>query len=76
MTRHEKRRMIAAELWAKPSWSNRRLAALLGVDAKTISAVRRELLETGEIVDFDTLIGTDGIWRPATMSPFEQSPED
>jgi ParB-like chromosome segregation protein Spo0J len=49
LTRKQKRTLIRQELLNKPSWSGRALARLLGVDNKTVEAVRQELLSNEEI---------------------------
>jgi DNA-binding MarR family transcriptional regulator len=61
----EKVALIEAALLADPEHSNRLIAEPLGVDHKTVAAIRRQLIEDGRIDDHARLLGADGKWRPA-----------
>ncbi len=66
LSREQKRALIANELrWRKANISNSRLAAVLGVDPKTVGSVRGELVAAGEIPDLDEFQGRDEKVYPA-----------
>lgn len=65
LTREQKRLIIAQQLRTAPEKSNREQARQLGVDHKTIAAVRDELQATGEIPQLAKTVGADGKERPA-----------
>lgn len=50
-----------------PEQSNRQIAAGLGVDDKTVGAVRSELETGAEIPHQATIVGKDGVSQPSTM---------
>ena len=58
---------ITTALHATPYWSNRRIAAVVGVDAKTVVAARKKMVAAKKIPQFDFLLSSDGKWRPANM---------
>jgi hypothetical protein len=60
LTAEDKRLLIGNLLKADPGKSNRYIAGLLGVDHKTVGAVRAELKSTGEIPQLRTTVGKDG----------------
>ena len=64
LNRKQVRQIIAEQLRDTPSWANNRIAGVLGVDSKTVQAVRRQLEGTSEIPKLDKLIGADGKERP------------
>ncbi|RUW67150.1 MT-A70 family methyltransferase [Mesorhizobium sp. M2A.F.Ca.ET.067.02.1.1] len=66
LTTAQKQAVIADQLRDTPSVSSRAIAAMLGVDDKTVSAVRRKLVATAEIPQFDETTGRDGKDRPAS----------
>lgn len=55
----QKRELIAAELREAPESSNRKIAAGLGVDDKTVGAVRANLESTAEIPQLEVRKGRD-----------------
>jgi len=71
LSRAERRGIIADQLRETPSYSDRRIAAMLGVDHKTVASVRRELESTGEIQRFDEL--EDSIGRRRIRIDFAPS---
>lgn len=63
LTSKQKREVIAQELRRTPDYSNNWLAEILGVDHKTIQAVRRKLESSREIPKLKKLRGKDGKQR-------------
>jgi ParB-like chromosome segregation protein Spo0J len=63
LNRAQKRNLVADQLRETPEKSNRQIAEGLGVDDKTVSAVRRELEATAEIPQLDKSLGRDGKTR-------------
>jgi ParB-like chromosome segregation protein Spo0J len=68
LTREQIRRLIAEQLKDTPEWANNRIAEELGVDGKTVGAVRDDLEATSEIPKLDRLVGKDGKARPTRQS--------
>jgi N6-adenosine-specific RNA methylase IME4/ParB-like chromosome segregation protein Spo0J len=66
LNQQQRRELIAAELRDKPERSNRRVAAALGVDDKTVGVVREELISTAEIPQLTSTVGADGRSRTAS----------
>ena len=66
LNRQQRRQLVADQLRETPGWSNRRVAKALGVDHHTVAAVRREVLATGAIPQFERTTGLDSKTRPAT----------
>ncbi|TPI39291.1 S-adenosylmethionine-binding protein [Mesorhizobium sp. B3-1-9] len=66
LTTAQKQAVIADQLRDTPSISSRAIAAMLGVDHKTVSAVRGKLVKGGEIPHHDEVEGKDGVRQPAT----------
>ena len=64
LNRKQVRELIGEQLKDTPSWANNRIAQVLGVDSKTVQAVRHALERTSEIPKFDKLVGADGKARP------------
>jgi type I restriction enzyme M protein len=62
-----KRAIIADQLRETPGRSNRWIGKQLGVDDKTVAAVRVALLATAEIPQFDRTLGADNKSRPASL---------
>src|SRR5262249_55500379 len=60
LTAKQRRDVIASVLKASPQQSNRQVAAKLGVDHKTVGAVRRQQEAGGEIPHLETTDGADG----------------
>ena len=60
LTREQIRQLIAEQLQDSPDWADRRIAEELGVDHKTVGAVRDDLETTGEIPQLDRMVGKDG----------------
>ncbi|MGH6691134.1 MAG: hypothetical protein ACREF4_10725 [Gammaproteobacteria bacterium] len=61
--------LIADQLRDTPKWANNRIARELGVESKTVAAVRSRLEATSEIPKFARLLGADGKERPTTRPP-------
>jgi ParB-like chromosome segregation protein Spo0J len=68
LSRDEVRQLIAEQVKETPTWSNARLAAGLGVDDKTVAAVREHLEATSEIPRLEKLTGADGKTRPRKLA--------
>jgi ParB-like chromosome segregation protein Spo0J len=64
LDRKAHRKLIAARLEADPEQSDRAIAESLGVDHKTVGAVRREKIDGGEIPHHDERVGKDGVKQP------------
>jgi transposase len=91
LTNEQKRAVVAAMLQADPSRSNRQIAEQVGVDHKTVGAVRQAQEATGEIPQLARAEGKDGRVRSrpqrargrtetpraeaAAVEPTEASPE-
>src|SRR5690606_362933 len=65
LTAEQKRSIIADQLRETPSISSRAIAAMVGVDHKTVGKIRTQLESTGEIPQLDTVEGQDGKSRPS-----------
>ena len=63
LDRSQKRALIAEQLKETPEKSNRQVAVGLGVDHKTVAAVKSELEQTGEIPQLNKTVGADGTFR-------------
>ncbi len=61
----QKRALIADQLRETPTISSRALASRVGVDHKTVAAVRAKLVDGGEIPHHDEVEGRDGVRQPA-----------
>ena len=61
-----KERTTAAQrvLKASPEWSDRRIALVCGLSAKTVARIRRDAAGRGDIARSDVRIGRDGRIRP------------
>ena len=68
LTREQVRQLIADQLRDTADWADRRIGHELGVDHKTVGAVRGDLGSTGEIPQLEKTIGDDGKARPARQS--------
>jgi hypothetical protein len=64
LNREQLRNLIAEQLKDTPEWANNRIAGVVGVDDKTVAAVRTSLEATSEIPKLDALTGADGKARP------------
>jgi hypothetical protein len=61
LTSEQKRALVADQLRETPNWADRRVGRELGVDHKTVAAVRSGLASTGEFPQLDTgRVGADG----------------
>ena len=60
LDQQQRRDLIAAELRDQPDASNRKIAAGLGVDDKTVASVRGDLESTAEIPQLEKRKGRDG----------------
>ncbi len=65
LTTQQKQAVIADQLRDTPSISSRAIAAMLGVDHKTVASVRHRLVDGGEIPHHDEVEGRDGVRQPA-----------
>ncbi len=65
LTTAQKQAVIADQLRDTPSISSRAIAAMVGVDHKTVASVRRKLVDGGEIPHHAELEGKDGVAQPA-----------
>lgn len=65
LTTAQKQAVIADQLRDTPSISSRAIAAMLGVDDKTVSKVRRKLVDAAEIPHHEEIEGRDGVVQPA-----------
>ncbi|OLP56925.1 hypothetical protein BJF92_11215 [Rhizobium rhizosphaerae] len=63
----QRRAIAAAELRAKPESSARAIAEKVGVDHKTVGAIRKEMESTGEIPQSKTVVGRNGVRKPAVQ---------
>ncbi|MGO7568739.1 ParB N-terminal domain-containing protein [Rhizobium ruizarguesonis] len=64
LTQEQKRDLVAKLLKATPEKSNRQIAATIGVDHKTVGAVREEREARGEIPHVVTITDTKGRQQP------------
>lgn len=60
----QKQLVIADQLRDTPSISSRAIAAMLGVSDKTVSNVRRKLVDAAEIPHHEEVEGRDGVVQP------------
>jgi hypothetical protein len=65
LTSEQKREVIARVLKQNPKLSDRQIAGMVGVDNKTVGAVRERLEATEEIPQSEKRRGKDGKERPA-----------
>src|SRR5262249_2770304 len=65
LSREQVRQLIGDQLRDTPEWADRRIGRELGVDHKTVGAVRAGLDSTGEIPQLEKTVGDDGKARPA-----------
>lgn len=72
LTRDQVRQLVGDQLRDIPEWADRRIGRELGVDHKTVGAVRAGLGRTGEIPQLDKTIGDDGKARKTRR----QSPKE
>jgi len=60
MTREQRRKLIEGELRESPGATNRKIAAQLGVDHKTVGKVRKGMEARGEVPQVEQRAGRDG----------------
>jgi len=60
LTREQRREMIQAQIKDTPELSDRQIAKMLGVSNSTVSLVRRELVDSGQVCESHTSLGLDG----------------
>ena len=60
LTSEQKRGLIREQLKATPEQSDRQIAKQLGVSNPTVSAQRKQMEDKGELLNFNTSIGSDG----------------
>jgi hypothetical protein len=68
LSREQVRQLIGDQLRDTPEWADRRIGRELGVDHKTVAAVRADLGSTGEIPQLAKTVGDDDKARPAKPS--------
>lgn len=61
LTREQKRKQVRNRLKRHPDHSDRRIAQALGVDHKTVAAVRKEMVGGGEIPHVERKVGSNGM---------------
>jgi hypothetical protein len=66
LSAEQTRDLIAQLLKAKPKESNRSIAKQTKTDHKTVGAVRKQKIATGEIPQLEKTVGADGRERPAS----------
>jgi hypothetical protein len=76
LNREQTRALIEEQLLETPYWSNNRIGQMLGVDGKTIAAVRAGLETTSEIPKLAELVGADGKTRPTRSRRRGRRPVD
>lgn len=84
LSRYQVRQLIADQIKETPTWSNNRIAGALGVDDKTVAAVRTNLEATSELPKLDRLTGADGKARlrkqakrrPSTIGSDDEEDDD
>ena len=76
LSRDQVRQLVADQIKETPAWSNNRIAGALGVDDKTVAAVRTTLEATSEVPKLDRLTGADGKTRPRKQAkrPIDHRP--
>jgi len=60
LTREQRRELVQAQIKDTPELSDRQIANMLGVSNSTVSLIRSELIENGQVCDSHTSIGADG----------------
>lgn len=75
LTAEARRGIIKSELLRDPERSDRLIAAKVAVSPSTVGAVRRELVEAGQVSNLDTRRGRDGKVQPAAKPPAQPRPE-
>jgi len=60
LTREQRRELIQAQIKDTPELSDRQIAKMLGVSNSTVSLLRRELIENGQVCESHTSLGSDG----------------
>src|SRR5690606_28175789 len=65
LTAEQKRTIIADQLRDTPSISSRAIAAMVGAHHSTVQAVRKQLIDGGEISHHEEVEGRDGVKQPA-----------
>ena len=68
LNQEQRRGLIQAELKDRPQVSDNRIAKSLGVSQPTVSAVRKDLENSGELIKVISSIGADGKERPRQVS--------
>lgn len=74
LTAFQKRAIIEAQVKEMPWLSNRALAAMLGVDNKTIHNRRREMEASGSLARRSTITGRNGVRQPARKPSLPECP--
>jgi len=60
LTREQRRELVEAQIKDTPELSDRQIAKMLGVSNSTVSLMRSELIDNGQVCDSHTSIGADG----------------
>lgn len=64
LTREQRQELIRQQLQETPERSDRQIAGALGVSNSTVSLARKDLIESGQVCDSNTSIGSDGKTYP------------
>lgn len=68
LNQEQRRGLIQAELKDRPQVSDRQIAKSLGVSNPTVSAVRKEMEEKGDVLKFNTSIDSLGRQQPRQVA--------
>jgi hypothetical protein len=60
LNQEQRRDLIRQQLQETPQWSDRQIAAMLGVSNSTVSLIRKEMVAGGEVCESHTSMGADG----------------
>jgi plasmid maintenance system antidote protein VapI len=60
LTREQRRELIREQIKDTPELSDRQIAKMLGVSNSTVSVIRSDLIENGQVCDSHTSMGADG----------------
>ena len=64
LSQEQKRELIREQLKETPEKSDRQIAKVLGVSNKTVSEIRNEMVQAGQLCNLHSSIGADGKERP------------
>jgi DNA-binding Lrp family transcriptional regulator len=72
LTREQRRELIQAQIQDTPEISDRQIAKMLGVSNSTVSVIRRELIDSGQMCESHTSIGADGKEYNRNRNPLDK----